>query len=489
MNRDEGLSFPIDKQKASHPSHISRSLALFELSRIFSEITFWATNMAFSMVTSSTNGVKVFDRAAMPAPKTRPMRATTAPTTTAAVTASSSRSLFSVSSSNSTSSRAVLVVSSSNGTRRNGNKRLLVVSFSAPANGQQQHADLSPLYSGPPLSPVASSVSAFAPATVANLGPGFDWLGAAVGGAGDTVVARPLPGEPGRIVIDGIEGDGGRLSLKAEENCAGIAAAATLKLLGSPQSAGVALFLRKGLPLGSGLGSSAASAAAAAAAVNGLFGSPLSNEQLVPAGLESEAAVSGFHADNIAPALMGGFVLIRSAEPLDVRQLSFGGSSSSGTAAGAGNKENAPSLFFALVNPVFEAPTAEMRAVLPKAVPMSAAVSNCAAGGALVAAILQGDASRLGEALGADAIVEPVRGPLIPGFSAVKKAAAEAGALGCTISGAGPTCVAVVRDEASGLRVAEAMCRAFRENGKLEIGSSRVAALDSLGARVVEVVK
>jgi len=439
----------------------------------------------------------------MPAPKTRPIRATTtAALASPATSSSSSCSLFSVasSSSNSSTSRAAsrVVVSSSSSRyrmRRNGNRgRGLVVSFSAPAK-QQQHADLSPLYSGPPLTPVASSVSAFAPATVANLGPGFDWLGAAVGGAGDTVVARPLPGEPGKIVIDGIEGDGGRLSLKAEENCAGIAAAATLKLLGSPPSAGVALTLKKGLPLGSGLGSSAASAAAAAAAVNGLFGSPLSNEQLVPAGLESEAAVSGFHADNIAPALMGGFVLIRSAEPLDVRQLAFGGSESETAAAAAaagadrGREPVAPSLFFALVNPVFEAPTAEMRAVLPASVPMAAAVSNCAAGGALVAAILQGDAARLGEALGADTIVEPVRGPLIPGFAAVKRAAAAAGALGCTISGAGPTCVAVVRDEASGLRVAEAMCRAFKDSGKLEIGSSRVAALDSLGARVVDVVK
>ena len=290
------------------------------------------------------------------------------------------------------------------------------------------------------------------------------------------------------MTIEGIEGDGGRLSLSAEDNCAGIAAAATLKLLGSPRACGVALTLRKGLPLGSGLGSSAASAAAAAAAVNGLFGSPLSNQQLVPAGLESEAAVSGFHADNIAPALMGGFVLIRSAEPLDVRELAFGGGRGGGSREN--NEENtSPALFFALVNPVFEAPTAEMRAVLPKEVPMGAAVSNCASGGALVAAILLGDAVKLGEALGADAIVEPVRGPLIPGFAAVKQAAAEAGALGCTISGAGPTCVAVVRDERSGVEVAEAMCRAFREVGGLEIGSSRVAALDSLGARVVEVVK
>jgi homoserine kinase len=128
---------------------------------------------------------------------------------------------------------------------------------------------------------------------------------------GDIVEAVPLPGRPGEVVIDSIEGDGGRLGLDAKTNCVGVAARATLELLGIPRSAGVALKLFKGLPLGSGLGSSAASGAAAAAAVNALFGSPLTMDQLVPAGLASEAAVSGFHADNVAPALMGGFVLIR----------------------------------------------------------------------------------------------------------------------------------------------------------------------------------
>ena len=448
--------------------------------------------MAFCMTSLPAIAGKRLERDVMPAPKTRPIRTVTTTATAAVPSTSCSSSRFPCSSSRA-SSQACFIGSRSKASPRRSDNRTLVVSFTAPApEQQQQHADLSPLYSGPTLSPVSSSVSAFAPATVANLGPGFDWLGVAVGGAGYTVTARPLLNEPGKVLIDAIEGDGGRLSRNAEDNCAGIAAAATLKLLGSPQSAGVALTLKKGLPLGSGLGSSAASAAAAAAAVNGLFGSPLTNEQLVPAGLESEATVSGFHADNIAPALMEGFVLIRSAEPLDVRQLTFGGGGGRGGASEEEERKEPappPPLFFALVNPIFEAPTAQMRAVLPRTVPMEAAVSNCAAGGALVAAILLGDAGRLGEALGADSIVEPVRGPLIPGFAAVKEAAAKAGALGCTISGAGPTCVAVVGDEASGARVAEAMCRAFREAGKLEIGSSRVAALDSLGARVVEVVE
>ena len=127
-----------------------------------------------------------------------------------------------------------------------------------------------------------------------------------------------------------------------------------------------------------------------------------------------------------------------------------------------------------------------MRAALPQNVPLTAAVANCAAGGALVAAILAGDARALGAALSADAIVEPVRGALIPGFFAVKAAALAAGAHGCTISGAGPTCVAVVESEAAGREVAAAMAAAFKADGGLELGSARVAALDGGGARLVK---
>ncbi|CAL5221110.1 g3243 [Coccomyxa viridis] len=288
-------------------------------------------------------------------------------------------------------------------------------------------------------------------------------MGCAVEGEGDTVIATVLPDRPGHVEIASIEGDGGRLTLEAPKNCVGIAAIETLKLLGQT-SCGVSLRLQKGLPLGSGMGSSAASAAAGAWAVNSLFGSPLSKQDLVPAGLASEAIVSGYHADNIAPALLGGFVLIRSCNPLDIQQLTFPGD-----------------LWFVLVNPVFEAPTAEMRAVLPKQVAMSSAVHNCAMGGSLVAGILQGSAMLIGKALDSDCIVEPVRGPLIPGFAAVKRAAKAAGAYGCTISGAGPTCVAVTDGKEQGERIAQAMVQAFRESGPLEVNSARVVKLDQTG--------
>jgi len=318
------------------------------------------------------------------------------------------------------------------------------------------------------IDPIQKECTAFAPATVANLGPGFDWLGCAVEGEGDTVIAKVLPNEPGKVVIERIEGDGGRLGLDPATNCVGIAAAETLKLIGQP-SCGVSLTLHKGLPLGSGMGSSAASAAAAAWAVNGLFGCPVSKDQLVLAGLASEAAVSGYHADNIGPALLGGFVLVRSCDPLELYPLAF--------------NSNEP-LYFALVNPLFEAPTKEMRAVLPQEVPFKSMINNSCQGGALVAAILTGNTKLLGAALDSDVIIEPVRAPLIPGMTLVKQAAKEAGAYGCTISGAGPTAVAVVSDPDTGAKVVEAMSAAFNKGG-LKVNSAKVVRLDPIGAKFV----
>ncbi|CAI5467170.1 unnamed protein product [Closterium sp. Yama58-4] len=337
-------------------------------------------------------------------------------------------------------------------------------------------------------------VTAFAPATVANLGPGFDFLGCAVEGLGDHVTARILdvPAPPsGNIIIESIEGDNGRLGFDPATNCIGIAARATMELLGlyGPDGKGsgtasdsksgsnlpvIGLTLNKGLPLGSGLGSSAASAAAAAVAVNALFGSPLSKAQLVLAGLQSEAAVSGYHADNVAPALMGGFVLVRSYRPLHLIPLAFGGES-----GGEGKK-----LFFVVVTPAFEAPTKEMRAALPKEITMASHVANSSQAAALIHAIHTGDARLLGAALASDTIVEPRRSPLIPGMSAVKVAAKAAGAHGCTISGAGPTAVAVVDSEEVGRAVGAAIVEAFQEQGKLH-AKATVAALDAVGGRVV----
>ncbi|CAM8910946.1 hypothetical protein QQ045_032041 [Rhodiola kirilowii] len=323
--------------------------------------------------------------------------------------------------------------------------------------------------------PIFTSVKTFAPATVANLGPGYDCFGCAVDGVGDHVTLRVDSGtRAGQISIsdiDGVGDSGKRLSKDPLWNCAGIAAIAVMKKLGI-RSVGLSLSLHKGLPLGSGLGSSAASAAAAAVAVNEIFGRKLGVQDLVEAGLESEAKVSGYHADNIAPAIMGGFVLIRSYEPLQLRSLKF---------------PDDKDLFFVLVNPEFEAPTKKMRAVLPKEVGMSHMVWNCSQALALGAAVVQGDVAELGSAMSADRIVEPRRAPLIPGFESVKRAALEAGAYGCTISGAGPTAVAVVDNEEAGLAIGAKMVEAFMRDGYLK-ATAVVKRLDRVGARLVSSV-
>ncbi|XP_050231669.1 homoserine kinase [Mercurialis annua] len=319
--------------------------------------------------------------------------------------------------------------------------------------------------------PVFTSVKSFAPATVANLGPGFDFLGCAVDGLGDFVsVTVDSSVHPGEISISEISGTHAskKLSKNPLWNCAGIAAIATMKML-NVRSVGLSLTLEKGLPLGSGLGSSAASAAAAAVAVNEIFGGRLSVKELVLAGLESEAKVSGYHADNIAPAIMGGFVLIRNYEPLDLMRLEF---------------PEGKDLVFVLVSPDFEAPTKKMRAALPTEIGMPHHVWNCSQAGALVASVLQGDLVGLGKALSNDKIVEPKRAPLIPGMEAVKKAAIAAGAFGCTISGAGPTAVAVIDSEEKGKEIGAKMVDAFLREGNLKAVAT-VQRLDRVGARLV----
>jgi len=320
--------------------------------------------------------------------------------------------------------------------------------------------------------PVYSSVKAFAPATVANLGPGFDFLGCAVDGIGDTVSVKVDPDvHPGEISISHISGQTPNIHKLSKDplwNCAGIAAIEAMKML-RIRSVGLSLSLEKGLPLGSGLGSSAASAAAAAVAVNEIFGKRLSVDDLVLACLKSEEKVSGYHADNVAPSIMGGFVLIRNYQPLELMPLKF---------------PSEKALYFVLVTPEFEAPTKKMRAALPLEIGMPHHVWNSSQAAALVASVLQGDLFMLGKALSSDKIVEPKRAPLIPGMDAVKKAAIQAGAFGCTISGAGPTAVAVTDSEEKGHIIAQHMVQAFQKEGNLK-ASANVKQLDRLGARLV----
>ena len=317
---------------------------------------------------------------------------------------------------------------------------------------------------GPPERPVR----VFAPATVANLGPGFDCLGLAIEGPGDVVSVRRVEGGPPGVVLAEITGDAGGIPREAEKNCAGRAALAVLAQVPgrAARALSIEMRLEKGLPRGSGLGSSAASSVAGAVATHLLLGSPLGSNALLQAALEGEMLASGSrHADNLAPALLGGFTIVRSHEPLEVVRLDL-----------------PATLRIVVVLPAMELETRYARSILPESVPLQDAIANWAQVAALVAAAARGSVADFGRAV-VDRVIEPARRRLIPGFDEVKRAALEAGAFGCSISGAGPSMFAVATPETAE-RVAAAMGAAFHRHGL----ASRpfVAAPDNRGARRVD---
>jgi homoserine kinase len=301
----------------------------------------------------------------------------------------------------------------------------------------------------------------FAPGTVANLGPGFDVLGLALEQPGDTVVVRRSVASG--VTIASIAGDGGVLPREADKNTAGIAAMEVLRRADS--QLGVELDVVKGMPLGSGLGSSAASAAAAAVGVNRLLGDPLTPLDLVACCVEAEAVVSGRHADNVAPAVLGGLVLVRTLDPLDVHRLPI-----------------PPNLYVVVVTPVFELPTRVAREALPDRVPLGTLVQNSANLSALIHALHSNDIELLGRAL-VDKIVTPARIPLIPGCDRVIEAARDAGALASSISGSGPSVFALCASNERTDAVAAAMSEAFSGAGLKS--SAVVSAADCPGAQVL----
>lgn len=290
-------------------------------------------------------------------------------------------------------------------------------------------------------------VRVLAPSSIANLGPGFDVLGVAIEGLGDIVDARRSE-TPG-VSITAITGEAGTIPKDTAKNCAGRAAEAVLRLLKgkAAKEAGMEIRIHKGPPQGSGLGSSAASAVGGAVAAHLLYGSPLGSNVLLEAALEGEMLASGGrHADNLAASLLGGFTIVRSHEPLDVIRL-----------------EVPSSIRFVVVLPAMEIETRYARSLIPASVPLADAVANWANVAALVVAVAKGDAPDMGRAI-VDRIIEPVRSKLIPGFAEVKKSAIDAGAFGCSISGAGPALFAVA-NAANAEKVALAMHAAFQRHG------------------------
>ncbi|GAB4428953.1 MAG: homoserine kinase [Bacteroidia bacterium] len=309
-----------------------------------------------------------------------------------------------------------------------------------------------------------NEVHIFAPASVANVACGFDTLGFAIHRPGDEIVAR-FSSRPG-LTISHISGDGGALSRDPEQNTAGVAALRLMEHLGMTQ--GVEIEIIKGIPIGSGMGSSACSAVAGAVAVNELLGRPLSRQELLPFALQGEAIASGgdMHADNVGPCLLGGMVLVRSNKDLDTIQIPVPGN-----------------LFAAVVLPELQILTTEARGILRKEIPMKDAVTQWGNLGGMIAGMMQSDFALISRSL-VDVIAEPYRASLIPAFYEVKQAALDAGALGCSISGAGPAVFALCKGDDTAFRVGIAMQYAFKAAG---IGADRfISTINTLGAQRIK---
>ncbi len=268
-------------------------------------------------------------------------------------------------------------------------------------------------------------IKVFAPATVANVTCGFDILGFAVDQPGDEITLRKS--NSGEVNILKITGDGGALPLDADKNTCGVVVKMFLKDL--EIDLGVDITLDKKMPLGSGLGSSAASSVAAIFAINELLGKPKKLEELLPYAMEGERVACGAaHADNVAPGLYGGFVLIRSYDPLDVIRL-----------------KTPNDLYATLVHPHIEVKTKDAREILRKQIYFKDSVKQSGNVAGLIAGLLTSDYGLISRSMH-DYIVEPIRSILIPGYDDVQKAAMDFGALGAGISGSGPSIFALSND-------------------------------------------
>lgn len=309
------------------------------------------------------------------------------------------------------------------------------------------------------------SVTVFAPATVANVACGFDVFGFAVHEPGD-VAKVTLRNQPG-VEITVITGDDGLLPKSAAKNTAGFAAIRYLETIQA--KFGVDIELHKKMPLSSGLGSSAASAVAVLFAINALFDNRLTKTELLGIAMQSEKLACGAaHADNVAPALFGGFILIRdSAENRtpDIVELPV--------------PEN---LYCTIIHPEVEVRTADARNILSPNVLLKDAVRQWANTAGLVAGLYRNDLALIGRAL-QDVVIEPQRAGLIPHFRELKQAALDNGALGGSISGSGPSVFALSSSQATASQIARAMSTVMNTHG---IGNQvYVSSINTQGPEII----
>jgi len=299
-----------------------------------------------------------------------------------------------------------------------------------------------------------TTATAFAPGSIGNVGPGFDVLGLAVEGIGDRVRVELTRGASR---VDDVTGrDAELVPRDAERNCAAIAANSYLRPFGYR----AIVTIEKGLALAGGMGGSAASSAAGAYAAALALGQSPDLREIIAAALEGESAVAGRHLDNIAPSVVGGLALSRSVDPIDVIKLPV-----------------AADWWIALVTPRVRIQTKDARALLPDATDRATWIQQMANTTALAHAFAIADGELLRRALD-DRYAEPLRAPMIPRFYDVKRAALDAGAFGCSISGSGPTLFAIAADAMAAQRCVEAMTRAFGE-----VASAHAGAIAKEGVR------
>ena len=306
-------------------------------------------------------------------------------------------------------------------------------------------------------------IAVYAPGSVSNVACGFDVLGFALDEPGDIVVAAPQD-DPG-VSIAAIHGDHGRLSTNPRKNTASAAVLALIERLETTR--GIALTIHKGLPLASGIGSSGASAVAAVVAANELLGRPASMTMLLECAMAGEQAGCGaIHPDNVTPSLYGGFILARTAQPPDIVRLPV-----------------PDGLACAVLHPHVEVETGVARKLLGDHVPLKDATKQWANLGALVAALYTSDLALLSRSL-VDVIAEPKRASLVPALAEIKAAAASAGALGCSLSGSGPSVFALAPSLDVAGAAGAAMKRVF--DAASDVGSDLwVCPVGRSGARVV----
>ena len=304
-------------------------------------------------------------------------------------------------------------------------------------------------------------VKVFAPASISNLGPGFDVLGIALHRPGDVIIAERSRESGLNFSLDSSDP---LIPSSARDNVAGYVANLMLREL--RPDFGIRMILQKNMPVGSGLGSSGASCAASVAAVNALLRKPLPRSELIRFAVEGERKASGSpHADNVAPSLLGGLCLIRSYNPLDIVQLPV-----------------SPRLVWIVVHPHHTIRTEEARSVLPKMLSLSTAIQQWGNVGGLTAGLVTGDPSIIKKCI-EDSVAEPAREHLIPGYRTVKEAAIRAGAVGCSISGSGPSVFALATSGDIARRVGGAMERAFQRAAGL-LSDVYISRVNRQGAKI-----